>query len=130
MHLAKESIPIKIDVPGARARQATDFGDATGYGSMGGEYFSLGAGTDIAPLLQGLDDDACQAPHWGYMIAGRLVVTYTDGTDETCATGDIFHWPAGHSVRVVDDSEVILFSPQIEHSQVMDHMLGVMAASA
>ena len=130
MHLAKESIPIKIDVPGARARQATDFGDATGYGSMGGEYFSLGAGTDIAPLLQGLDDDACQAPHWGYMIAGRLVVTYTDGTDETWATGDVFYWPPGHSVRVVDDSEVILFSPQLEHSHVMDHMLGVMATSA
>jgi hypothetical protein len=130
MHLAKDSIPTKIDVPGARARQATDFGDATGYGSMGGEYFSLGAGTDIAPLLQGLDDDACQAPHWGYMIAGRLVVTYTDGTDETCATGDVFYWPPGHSVRVVDDSEVILFSPQLEHSHVMDHMLGVMATSA
>jgi hypothetical protein len=130
MHLAKDSIPTKIDVPGARARQATDFGDATGDGSMGGEYFSLGAGTDIAPLLQGLDDDACQAPHWGYMIAGRLVVTYTDGTDETCATGDVFYWPPGHSVRVVDDSEVILFSPQLEHSHVMDHMLGVMATSA
>jgi hypothetical protein len=130
MHLAKEAIPTKIDVPGARARQVTDFGDATGYGTMGGEYFSLGAGTDIAPLLQGLDADACDAPHWGYMIAGRLVVTYTDGTDETCATGDVFYWPPGHSVRVVDDAEVILFSPQLEHSHVMDHMLGVMASSA
>ena len=41
MHLTKESIPVKIDVPGAVARQVTDFGDATGYGPIGGEYFSL-----------------------------------------------------------------------------------------
>ena len=129
MHLTKESIPVKIDVPGAVARQVTDFGDATGYGAIGGEYFSLGAGTDIAPLLHGLEHDSCHAPHWGYMISGRLVVTYTDGTDETCNGGDIFYWPPGHSVRVVDDAEVILFSPQQEHSVVMDHMLGVMAAA-
>jgi hypothetical protein len=130
MHLTKESIPVKIDVPGARARQAVDFGDATGYGQIGGEYFSLGAGTDIAPLLQGLDDDACHAPHWGYMIAGRLVVAYTDDTEETCSGGDIFYWPPGHSVRVVDDSEVVLFSPQKEHTHVMNHMLDVMSSAS
>ena len=49
MRIAKEEIPVKIDVPGATARQAVDFGDASGYGTIGGEYFSLGAGTDIAP---------------------------------------------------------------------------------
>jgi hypothetical protein len=38
-----------------------NFGDATGFGKMGGEYFSLGAGTDIAPLLKGLKDDGCHA---------------------------------------------------------------------
>ena len=90
---------------------------------FGGEYFSLGAGTDIAPLLQGLEADACQAPHWGYMLSGEVVVTYTDGSEETCSGNDLFYWPPGHSVRVLDDAEVILFSPQIEHTQVMDHML-------
>jgi hypothetical protein len=53
MHIAKTEIPVKIDVPGAIARQALDFGDAAGYGKLAGEYFSLGAGTDIAPLLKG-----------------------------------------------------------------------------
>ena len=41
MRIAKEKIPIRIDVPGATARQVTDFGDTTGYGKIGGEYFSL-----------------------------------------------------------------------------------------
>ena len=126
MHISKTQIPAKINVPGAVARQATDFGDATGVGKMGGEYFSLGAGTDIAPLLKGLESDACQAPHWGYMISGEVVVTYTDGNIETCKENDLFYWPPGHSVRVVKDSEVILFSPQGEHTHVMDHMLSRM----
>jgi hypothetical protein len=129
MRIAKNDIPVKIDVPGAVARQAVGFGDTAGFGSMGGEYFSLGAGTDIAPLLKGLEGDACQAPHWGYMISGSVVISYTDGSEETCSAGDLFYWPPGHSVRVLDDAEVILFSPQIEHAQVMDHMLAQMASS-
>lgn len=120
MRIAKEQIPVKLDVPGARARQLSDFGAASA--TFGAEYFSLGAGTDIAPLLQGLHDDACQSPHWGYMISGDLVVTYTDGTSDQCVGGDVFYWPAGHSVRVEQDAEVILFSPQHEHLEVIDHM--------
>ena len=74
------------------------------------------------PLLEGLEDDGCQAPHWGYVISGHLVVTYTHGDTDTCTTGDVFYWPPGHSVRVVEDAEVILFSPHLEHAAVMDHM--------
>jgi len=127
MRIAKEEIPVKIDVPGAIARQAGGFGDTSGFGVLAGEYFSLGAGTDIAPLLEGLEGDACQAPHWGYMLSGEVLVSYSDGTEESCSAGDLFYWPPGHSVRVVDDADVILFSPQAEHSEVMDHMLAQMA---
>lgn len=123
MRIPKDQIPAKINVPGAIARQAVNFGDASGYGQISGEYFSLGAGTDIAPLLKGLKNDACHAPHWGYMISGELVVTYTNGQTDTCYGNDIFYWPPGHSVRVVKDAEVILFSPQHEHGAVMDHMI-------
>lgn len=126
MRISKDRIPAKIDVPGAVARQERDFGDASGFGTMGAEYFSLGAGTDIAPLLKGLKDDGCHAPHWGYMLSGELVVTYTDGTTDLCKGSDLFYWRPGHSVRVVADSEVVLFSPQREHTAVMNHMLEVM----
>ncbi len=123
MRIAKNDIPTKIDVPGAKARQKTDFGDASGYSKMSGEYFSLGAGTDIAPLLQGLDGDMCHSPHWGYLLQGEVTVTFADGTDEVVNAGDLFYWPPGHSVKVGQDAEVILFSPQHEHSEVIDHML-------
>ncbi len=127
MHNAKDSIPAKINVPGAIARQATGFGDATGFGTLSGEYFSLGAGTDIAPLLAGLPGDGCHAPHWGYLLSGALIVTYTNGDEEPCVGGDLFYWPPGHSVRVTSDAEVVLFSPQLEHTEVMDHMLAKIA---
>jgi hypothetical protein len=127
MRIAKDDVPVRIDVPGAKARQQTDFGSAEGYGKIGAEYFSLGRGTDIAPLLQGLEGDLCQSPHWGYVISGGLTVSYADGSDERIRGGDLFYWPPGHSVRVDDDAEVVLFSPQHEHGQVIDHMLKKMA---
>jgi hypothetical protein len=127
MRIPMNDIPTKINVPGAVARQALNFGDASDYGSLSAEYFSLGAGTDIAPLLKGLDDDACQAPHWGFVMSGEVVVTYTDATEETCSGEDLFYWPPGHSVRVVSDAEVILFSPQVEHAEVLNHMIATMA---
>lgn len=127
MRIAKRDIPVRIDVPGAVARQKTDFGDATGYGMISGEYFSLGAGTDISPLLQGLEGDLCQSPHWGYLLQGELIITYADGTHEKTHSGDLFYWPPGHTVKVGEDAEVILFSPQHEHSEVIDHMINKMA---
>lgn len=123
MRISKQDVPVRIQVPGAIARQQTEFGDATGYGMISGEYFSLGAGTDIAPLLQGLKGDLCHAPHWGYVLQGELSVTYGDGSSEVISGGDLFYWPPGHTVRVGQDAEVILFSPQHEHSEVIDHML-------
>jgi uncharacterized protein (TIGR03086 family) len=128
LHLDKFAVPTKIAIPGAHARQMPAFGDATGYGAMAGEYFSLAAGTDIAPLLVGLDGDTCQCPHWGYMIDGEVVVTFTDGQESHCTAGEIFYWPPGHSVRVVTDAEVVLFSPEAEHVAVLDHMLDRLAA--
>jgi hypothetical protein len=122
MRITKTDIPTKLDVPGAVARQLGDFGDASKHGPLAAEYLSLGAGTDIAPLLVGLEDDACQSPHWGYIISGELVVSYTDGTSDTCVANDVVYWPSGHSVRVVSDAEVILFSPETEHGDVIDHM--------
>ena len=125
MHLSKNDIPIKINVPGAVARQLPDFGAAAGV--IGAEYFTMSTGTDLAPLLEGLDHNACQSAHWGYMLDGDIVVTYTDDTTERCTTGDVFHWPPGHSVRVERDAELILFSPQAEHTPVIDHIAAKLA---
>lgn len=123
MRIAKSDVPARLSVPGAIARQTGDFGDAGGL-KMAGEYFTLAAGTDIAPLLQGLKGDLCQCPHWGYLLQGRVTVTYAGGDSEAVSGGDLFYWPPGHTVKVDEDAELILFSPRHEHAHVIDHMRG------
>jgi hypothetical protein len=122
MRIAKNDIKARVNVPGAIARQELNFGDASGYGAIAGEYFSLAKGTDLGPLLKGLESDLCQSPHWGYMIEGQVTVTYRDGREEVVSGGDLFYWPPGHTVRVGVDAEIILFSPQVEHCAVIEHV--------
>ena len=122
MRIAKDDVPVKVTAPGAVARLQPGFGDASNCGVLSAEFFSLAAGTDIAPLLEGLKDDLCQAPHWGYLSKGGLTVTYSDGSTENVATGDLFYWPPGHTVRVQQDAELLMFSPERAHSEVLEHM--------
>ncbi len=61
------------------------------------------------------------------MASGEVVVTYTDGEEESCVDDDLLYRRPGHSVRVLRDAEVIRFSPQVEHGKVMDPMLTQMA---
>jgi hypothetical protein len=68
--------------------------------------------SSLAPLLKGLPDDACQCPHWGYMLAGEITVTYTDGHEEVYAPGDAFYMPPGHTPSAVAGSDFVMFSPK------------------
>ena len=123
MRIAKEDIDVKMEIPSAVIRQRTDFGDATGLGKIGCEYFSLSKGVDTTSLFQGLEGNLCQCPHWGFVLRGQLTTTGADGTQETVNTNDLFYWPPGHNVKVDEDAEIIMFSPQREHSHVINHMI-------
>ncbi|MBN3581841.1 cupin domain-containing protein [Algoriphagus aestuarii] len=123
MKIAKEAIEVKMQIPGAIIRQQTDFGDATGLGKISGEYFSLSAGVDTTPLFIGLEGNLCQCPHWGYLLSGQITTTDADGVEEVVNAKDIFFWPAGHNVKVNADAEIVMFSPQKEHSHVINHMI-------
>lgn len=123
MRIAKEQVDVRLEIPGAVIRQRREFGDASGFGSISGEYFSLSAGVDTTPLFEGLEGDLCQCPHWGYVLAGRLTTTDAAGAQETVEAGDLFYWPPGHNVKVEADAEIVMFSPEHEHSLVIDHMI-------
>ena len=128
MRIAKDDVDIKMQIPGAVIRQRTDFGDASGFGRLRAEYFPLPAGVPSTPLFQGLEGNLCQCPHWGFVLRGRLTTTNADGVQETVNANDLFYWPPGHNVKVVDDAEIIMFSPQHEHSEVIDHMIEMVKA--
>jgi hypothetical protein len=123
MRVAREQVDTKMEIPGAVIRQRTDFGDVSGYGKISGEYFTLAAGVDTTPLFQGLEGNLCQCPHWGFVLRGELTTTDAIGTQETVSADDLFYWPPGHNVSVGADAEIVMFSPQGEHSHVINHMI-------
>jgi hypothetical protein len=123
MRMTLDEVDVKMEIPGAVIRQRTGFGDASGFDTISGEYFTLSEGVDTTPLFEGLEGDLCQCPHWGFVLRGRLTTTDAGGAQETVAENDLFYWPPGHNVRVDADAEIVMFSPQDEHSQVIDHMI-------
>jgi hypothetical protein len=127
MRVPKDEVDVRLEIPGAVIRQRTNFGDASGFGKISGEYFTLAAGVDTTPLFEGLDGGLCQCPHWGFVLSGQLTTTDAAGNQEMVRTHDLFYWPPGHNVRVDEDAEIVMFSPQREHSRVIDHMIAKVA---
>jgi len=123
VRIAKDNVEVRMEIPGAAIRQHLDFGNVRGFDKISCEYFTLSAGVDTTPLFQGLEGNQCQCPHWGYVLSGRITTTGVDGVRETVNGSDLFHWPPGHNVRVDEDAEIIMFSPQHEHTRVIEHMI-------
>jgi hypothetical protein len=90
--------------------------------------------SSLAPLLRGLPDDACQCPHWGFMLAGEMTVNYTDGHQEVFTAGDAFYMPPGHVPSARGGSDFVIFSPKDElavtEAAIAQNAAKMMAASA
>ncbi len=123
MRITKDQVEVRLDIPGAVIRQHMDFGDATDFSTISCEYFTLAAGLDTTPIFKGLEEDLCLCPHWGFVLDGQLTTIDGAGKQETVCANDLFYWPPGHNVRVDADAEIVMFSPQREHSCVIDYMI-------
>lgn len=122
MHVRKDDVDVMMAIPGATLRLRKQFGSVRGFDRISAEYFTLSAGVDTAPLFIGLEGNLCQTPHWGFVLRGRITTTDAAGQTETVTAGDLFYWPPGHNVRVDEDAEIVMFSPEHEHVQVIEHM--------
>jgi hypothetical protein len=98
-------------------------------GGMTIAFERLSAGVETAPLYQGLPEDACQSPHWGYVISGRLRAIATDGSEDIAEAGQAYYLPPGHNVVVEEDALVVEFSPTHERAATMEHAAKMMAAA-
>jgi hypothetical protein len=76
---------------------------------------------DLTPLLQGLPNDQCQCPHWGYVFTGRMWFR-SDEREESYGPGDAFYVLPGHTSGVDADSEFLIFSPSEQIAEVEAHM--------
>jgi hypothetical protein len=77
------------------------------------------ADADIAPMFAGLPDDRCQCPHWGYVIAGR-VIFHTAHGDEEYVAGDAYYVHDGHTPELFAGTEVVEFSPTEDLARTME----------
>ena len=116
MKTKKEDIPVVMQTPDSIIRTQT------GFGGMTIAFNEFPKGTDFSPLLQGLKNDSCHCPHWGYVVEGSLRMKYDDGKEEVLSTGDVFYMPPGHTGIVEEDLKFIDFSPEKEMGEVMEHI--------
>ena len=124
MKINKEEIPVTMQAPGITMRVLP------GYGGMTIAYNELPKGTDMTPLLQGLKNNSCHCPHWGYILEGAMTIKYDDGKEDILQAGDIFYSPPGHTAIVLENLKLIDFNPTKEYNEVMEHIAKKMAEFA
>ena len=110
-HASKKDLPT-TEVPGMVVEQSTEWGE---YSVAFNKWNELG---DMSPLLEGLPDNLCHAPHWGYMFKGKMDMKFKDRM-ETIKAGDAFYWEPGHVPTYVEEgTEILVFTPKKEEAEV------------
>lgn len=116
MKTKKENIPIAMQTPDMIMRFQP------GYGGMAIAYNEIPGGSDVTPLLEGLKNNSCHCPHWGYILQGAMRVKYDDGAEEVLNAGDVYYLPPGHTAIIEEDLKIVEFSPEKEFGEVMEHV--------
>lgn len=112
-----ENLPTAMDQHGVRLQLSPG-----AWGGMVVEYLHCSERIDFGPMLEGLPDDMCPCPHWGYMLKGAMHIRYGDGAEEVIREGDVCYLPEGHTLWCEAGSTVIFFSPEAEQKTVGEHV--------
>jgi hypothetical protein len=83
------------------------------------EFTTFREDADATPFFRGLPDDRCQSPHWGYVIKGAVIFSYSD-REESYEAGDAYYGPPGHIPRVRAGTEIVEFSPTEEYRRTLE----------
>ena len=120
MHATRTEMPVMLEAGEASIRGAD-------WGEMRVTVVSVPAGTDFGPLLKGLPGDRCQAPHWGYVLKGRLRIQY-DGREEVLAAGDFYYMPPHHTGFAEEDTDFLEMAPPSLHEDFLSQAKRNLAA--
>ncbi|MEN8229807.1 MAG: hypothetical protein ABFS38_16725 [Bacteroidota bacterium] len=93
-----------------------------GWGGMAVDINRAPAGADFTPLLEGLENDKCQVPHWGYIIEGAVRIIYENGEEDLFSKGEAFFMKPGHTAIVEKDLFLVSFSPEDGMHDLADHL--------
>ncbi|MGB9113596.1 MAG: hypothetical protein WCF24_12835 [Acidimicrobiales bacterium] len=69
---------------------------------------------------EGLPEDLCQCPHWGYLVKGKALLRMADGREVTINGGDLYYAPPGHKLYAIEDFENIEFNPAKEAADTIE----------
>jgi len=112
MRSNREEMPVAFEEDGIVSRQER-------WAEMNVAIETAPAGMDTRPMFKGLSGDACQCPHWGYVVKGRARVIYPD-REEIIKAGDTYYLEPGHNLLVEEDGEIVEFSPAGEYQKTME----------
>jgi hypothetical protein len=115
---SRDELPEQEIVPGYSSRLAD-------WGGITVAFEKAHAGQDVSGMLEDLPDGRCQAPHWGYLFSGRVVVDYGD-RQETIVGGQAYYIAPGHALTFEEDSEALEFTP----TDALNETLAAMRARA
>ncbi|HSK58928.1 MAG TPA: hypothetical protein VK935_07740 [Actinomycetospora sp.] len=110
MHTAPDGLDVEFEEAGLVIRSGR-------WGAMHVALYRLPPGMDLAPFFAPLPGGLCPCNHWGYMIAGQIVVRYGDGSNETNRAGELFHWPGGHTAWTDEGTEFVAYTPWQEEER-------------
>ena len=113
-------------MPGTSREKASETVEVEGYEGhfeKAGDY-TIGfetytADSDLSPFFDGLPNNQCQSPHWGYVIKGKVTYKFGD-REETYETGDAYYIPPGHTPKLYEGTEVVEFSPTKELQETIE----------
>ncbi len=121
MHASKDQLPLLLEAGPAQVRGSDWDGLRVG-------IVSVPAGTDFGPLLRGLPRDLCGGAHWGYVVKGRLRVSYAGGEEEVLNVGDFFYLPAGHTGFAEEATDFVEISDPQKHDEFLENARKNLAA--
>lgn len=92
------------------------------FAGMAISHTQVPQGFDLDGVLEGLPNNLCPCPHWGYVFKGRMIVKYEDGSEEEIKAGDVYYTRPGHAAVVEEDTVSVDFSPIEPWRQLVQHM--------
>lgn len=93
----------------------------TEMGGMTVAFYRIRKGFDPAPQYRGLPDDMCPCTHWGYLTKGRIRMRTGNG-EEIIEAGQAFHLEPGHLGEILEDTEMVEFTPTDEYRKKSEHV--------
>jgi hypothetical protein len=76
----------------------------TDWGGMTVVFEKAHAGQAASAMVKGLPGDRCQAPHWGFLFSGKIVVHFDDRT-ETIEGGQAYYIAPGHAIEFLETAK-------------------------